>query len=338
MRRNLRFDIRKRPFNSLARPPAHPPLPPAHPPLPPATPCSFSNLKRRAEDLFGEASTLQRRLHVPLPDEAAIPAEELETLERLHEKRLADMCGTICKKILAGIMAHKWSFPFNRPVDMKMYPDYSKKVDRAMDFGTIKANVEKNVYTHPEAFVEDVRLVFRNARSYNDPGSDVHAMARTLQEKFEDRYAASIVPRLVEAQKQRDADKIELRRRMAEQKALGGRERADGECAAIIQAIDSLLADVDIEKIKAATACGPVPRKEKEALVEKFREMDESVLGKALGIVFHHFPGVKGPSEVAFDVETLDSLCLRQVMSYVEGTEHDVKKIWPPKAYIAKGL
>ena len=244
MRRNLRFDIRKRPFNSLARPPAHPPLPPA-------TPCSFSNLKRRAEDLFGEASTLQRRLNVPLPDEAAIPAEELETLERLHEKRLADMCGTICKKILAGIMAHKWSFPFNRPVDMKMYPDYSKKVDRAMDFGTIKANVEKNVYTHPEAFVEDVRLVFRNARSYNDPGSDVHAMARTLQEKFEDRYAASIVPRLVEAQKQRDADKIELRRRMAEQKALGGRERADGECAAIIQAIDSLLADVDIEKIKA---------------------------------------------------------------------------------------
>ena len=194
------------------------------------------------------------------------------------------------------------------------------------------------VRDRPEAFVEDVRLVFRNARSYNDPGSDVHAMARTLQEKFEDRYAASIVPRLVEAQKQRDADKIELRRRMAEQKALGGRERADGECAAIIQAIDSLLADVDIEKIKAATACGPVSRKEKEALVEKFREMDESVLGKALGIVFHHFPGVKGPSEVAFDVETLDSLCLRQVMSYVEGTEHDGKKIWPPKAYIAKGL
>ena len=162
-------------------------------------------------------------------------------------------------------------------------------------------------------------------------------MAKTLQEKFEDRYAASIVPRLVETQKQRETDKIELRQRMAEQEALGGREMADGDCAALIEAIDSLLADIDVEKIKAAAACSPVPRREKEALVNKFKEMDEGVLSKVLGIIVHHYPGVRGPNEVAFDVETLDSLCLRQVLSYVLGVEEKGIRQgnqWPPKAFI----
>ena len=298
---------------------------------------ALSNVLRRAESLFGEATTLERRLHVPLPDESAIPAEELEMLERLHEKRLSDMVSSVCKKILAGIMANKWSLPFNTPVDPKMYPDYADKVEEPMDFGRVKKALERGLYKHPEQFVEHVRLVFRNARSYNKPGSDVHVMAKTLQEKFEERYAASIVPRLVEAQKQRENDKIELRRRMAEQEALGGREMADGECASLIEAIDSLLADVDVEKIRAAAACGPVPRREKEALVEKFKEMDEGVLANVLGIIMHHYPGVMGPNEVAFDVETLDSLCLRQVLSYVNGVEEKGVRDgnqWPPKAFI----
>lgn len=298
---------------------------------------TLSNVLRRAEALFGEAAILERRLHVPLPDESAIPAEELEMLERLHEKRLSDMVSTVCKKILAAIMANKWSWPFNTPVDPKMYPDYAEKVEEPMDFGRVKKALERGQYKHPEQFVEHMRLVFRNARSYNKPGSDVHVMAKTLQEKFEDRYAASIVPRLVEAQKQREADKTELRRRMAEQAALGGREMADGDCASLIEAIDSLLADVDIEKIRAAAACAPVPRREKEALVEKFKEMDESVLANVLGIIVHHYPGVRGPNEVAFDVETLDSLCLRQVLSYVLGIEEKGVRQgndWPPKAFI----
>ena len=298
---------------------------------------TLSNVLRRAEGLFNEATTLERRLHVPLPEESAIPAEELEALDRLHEKRLADMVSTVCKKILTNIMANKWSWPFNSPVDMKMYPDYAQKVEEPMDFGRVRKGLETGAYKHPEQFVEHVRLVFRNARSYNKPGSDVHVMAKTLQEKFEDRYAASIVPRLVEAQKQRETDKIELRRRMAEQKALGGREMADGECASLIEAIDSLLADIDIEKIKAAAACTPVPRREKEKLVERFRDMDESVLAKALGIIVHHYPGIRGPNEVAFDVETLDSLCLRQVLSYVSGVEEkgiQEGNRWPPKAFI----
>jgi hypothetical protein len=298
---------------------------------------TLSNVLRRAEALFGEATTLERRLHVPLPDESAIPAEELEMLDRLHEKRLSDMVSSVCKKILAGIMANKWSWPFNTPVDPKMYPDYGEKVDEPMDFGRVKKALEGGMYKHPEQFVEHVRLVFRNARSYNKPGSDVHVMAKTLQEKFEDRYAASIVPRLVETQKQRETDKIELRQRMAEQEALGGREMADGDCAALIEAIDSLLADIDVEKIKAAAACSPVPRREKEALVNKFKEMDEGVLSKVLGIIVHHYPGVRGPNEVAFDVETLDSLCLRQVLSYVLGVEEKGIRQgnqWPPKAFI----
>lgn len=56
-----------------------------------------------------------------------------------------------------------------------------------------------------------------------------------------------------------------------------------------------------------------------------------------LGIIMHHYPGVMGPNEVAFDVETLDSLCLRQVLSYVNGVEEKGVRDgnqWPPKAFI----
>lgn len=246
------------------------------------------------------------------------------------------MLSTVCKKILNGIMGNKWSWPFNAPVDVNVYKDYLEKVSKPMDFGTIKRNLDTGQYRHPEQFVEDVRLVFNNARMYNKPGSDVHVMANTLQEKFEDRYAASIVPRIVEETKRKDAEKLECRRRLAEQAALGGREQADGECAALIQVIDSLISDIDIEKMKAAASCTPVDRKTKEAMCQKIQLLPEEEFGKVLGIIMHHYPGVKSSTDISFDIETLDALCLRQILEYMEHLERgDGHKEWPPSALIS---
>lgn len=36
-------------------------------------------------------------------------------------------------------------------------------------------------YRTPDEFLEDVLLIFNNARTYNKPGSDVHVMANTIQ-------------------------------------------------------------------------------------------------------------------------------------------------------------
>ena len=285
-----------------------------------------------------QTKAMEHRLHVPLPSEEAIPLEELVRIEKTHERRLLDMLVTVCKKILNSIMSNKWSWPFNSPVDVNVYKDYLEKIKIPMDFGTIKRNLDTCVYSHPEQFVEHVRLVFNNARMYNKPGSDVHVMATTLQEKFEDRYAASIVPRIVEETKRKDAEKLACRHRMAEQAAMGGREQADGECAALIQAIDSLLSDIDIEKLKAAACCTPVDRRTKEKICEKLQILPEEEFGKVLGIVMHHYPGVRSSTEVAFDVETLDALCLRQIMDYLNHVEthgNDPNSSWPPAAFIS---
>lgn len=288
------------------------------------------------ETITVQTEGLKKKLHVPLPKEEDIPEGELSNLVKAHEKRLMDMLGTVCKKILSGIMANKWSWPFNAPVDVNVYKDYLDKVATPMDFGTIKKNLDTGRYRHPEQFVEDVRLVFNNARMYNKPGSDVHVMAKTLQEKFEDRYAASIVPRIVEETKRKDAEKLECRRRMAERAALGGREQADGECAALIQSIDSLISDIDIEKIKAAASCAPVDRKTKEDICQKIQVLPEEEFGHVLGIITHHYPGVRSSTEIAFDIETLDALCLRQILDYLRHyDEKNSTGAWPPPALLS---
>ncbi len=45
-------------------------------------------------------------------------------------------------------------------------------------------------YDTVEDFAEDVRLVFRNTRTYNAPGSDIVVMAGVLESMFETRFAA----------------------------------------------------------------------------------------------------------------------------------------------------
>lgn len=43
-------------------------------------------------------------------------------------------------------------------------------------------------YKHVREICADVRLVFKNATKYNDEKSDVNLMAKTLLEKFEEKW------------------------------------------------------------------------------------------------------------------------------------------------------
>ncbi len=50
-----------------------------------------------------------------------------------------------------------------------------------MDFSTIKQRTDGGYYRDPKDWWADVMLVFANAKRYNQPGSDCHLMAQTLQ-------------------------------------------------------------------------------------------------------------------------------------------------------------
>jgi len=56
-----------------------------------------------------------------------------------------------------------------------------------MDLGTVRKNLKK--YNSAKEFAVDVRLVFKNCITYNQPGSDIVIMATTLSDIFEKQYA-----------------------------------------------------------------------------------------------------------------------------------------------------
>lgn len=93
----------------------------------------------------------------------------------------------ICLGIVKKMMQHKWSAPFNIPVDPGVLglPDYFHVVKQPRDFGSIKEAIESGECSSVEGFTTDMRLVFFNAKLYNKAGSDIHIMAEAISKAFE---------------------------------------------------------------------------------------------------------------------------------------------------------
>ncbi|MBA0841559.1 hypothetical protein Goarm_004045, partial [Gossypium armourianum] len=100
-----------------------------------------------------------------------------------------------------------------QPVDVKGLGlhDYYKVIEKPMDLGTIKNQMEAKDgtgYKNVRAICADVRLVFDNAMKYNEEGSDVHLMAKTLLEKFEEKWQL-LLPKVTEEEKRREEEEAE---------------------------------------------------------------------------------------------------------------------------------
>ncbi|XP_008939766.1 PREDICTED: protein polybromo-1 isoform X4 [Merops nubicus] len=69
----------------------------------------------------------------------------------------------------------------------KDYPDYYKIILEPMDLKMIEHNIRNDKYVGEEAMIEDMKLMFRNARHYNEEGSqvynDAHMLEKILKEK-----------------------------------------------------------------------------------------------------------------------------------------------------------
>lgn len=98
-----------------------------------------------------------------------------------------------CLEILKGLERSPQGIWFLEPVDHVKYnlPDYPKIIKYPMDFSTIRANVESGRIDQIMTFVENVRLVFRNAVTFNHlADSQVHKDAKDLGAKFEEKMRA----------------------------------------------------------------------------------------------------------------------------------------------------
>ncbi|XP_051271698.1 polybromo 1, like isoform X2 [Dicentrarchus labrax] len=69
----------------------------------------------------------------------------------------------------------------------KDYPDYYKVILEPMDLKTIEHNIRNERYTTEEALMDEMKLMFRNARHYNEEGSQVYNDADILEKILKDK-------------------------------------------------------------------------------------------------------------------------------------------------------
>lgn len=106
-----------------------------------------------------------------------------------------------CKKLISSLLRDTRTGPFSSPV-IELWPEeaiprYFDVITTPMDLRTVKKNLESSVYISPskkgmlpyqfesEKFMDDVRLVFRNAMVYNRAGDMLFNCAQDLLEDFE---------------------------------------------------------------------------------------------------------------------------------------------------------
>jgi len=94
-----------------------------------------------------------------------------------------------CQKVLQIFIDHPLSWPFLAPVDVVTLaiPDYLHVIKQPMDLGTISKKLNDQEYKRIDDFVEDVRLVWRNCKRYNNETLDIHKSAQTLEALFEEK-------------------------------------------------------------------------------------------------------------------------------------------------------
>lgn len=92
-----------------------------------------------------------------------------------------------CFTVLKFFQSKEDAEPFLEPVDWKKYslPDYPEIIKHPMDLGTVEKKLIGNKYKNTEAFAADVRLVWKNAMTYNRADSGIYQTADNLAKLFE---------------------------------------------------------------------------------------------------------------------------------------------------------
>mmetsp|Transcript_8402 Transcript_8402/g.8256 ORF Transcript_8402/g.8256 Transcript_8402/m.8256 type:complete len:356 (+) Transcript_8402:46-1113(+) len=84
--------------------------------------------------------------------------------------------------------------PFYEPVDWRRLElfDYPQIIPRMIDLGTIKKRLIQGEHYSTSGghhqVAEDIRLIWKNCMTYNEPGSDYWLLAKLFATRFENRY------------------------------------------------------------------------------------------------------------------------------------------------------
>lgn len=75
----------------------------------------------------------------------------------------------------------------------KLYPDYYVIIKHPLAFDSVKKKIQTKSYYHIREFLEDIHLIFSNAKVYNEEGSIVYEDAKILEDialaRFKELYS-----------------------------------------------------------------------------------------------------------------------------------------------------
>ena len=276
----------------------------------------------------------------PQPSTTAAPVTALRDSGRaVRLSPVLQKCMDLLKELQKNVQA---AF-FRDPVDyVKLcIPDYPDIVREPMDFGTIHRNLENSVYLTHEPFAEHVRLVFKNAITYNQRRDHpVHIAARELSGKFEERYrnmVAQVNPDfetdfrgiIAGSDREKSNKKSKVRHSTGVYTSGGSRSASGPHSAAIPPALDinmqtilemqrtmmemqqelkqlrTQLRQNDIKssiEVKRQAAQVPMTLDEKQALVERINRLDEDRMKEVIEIVQEVFPAAANSDSDDVDI------------------------------------
>jgi len=94
----------------------------------------------------------------------------------------------LCSIMLAELDAHKDATPFRLPVDTKGCPLYKKVIKQPMDLSTIQTKLTNKKYENEPQFVNDVKKMFDNCRTFNEDDSAIGKSGHALRRYFNKRW------------------------------------------------------------------------------------------------------------------------------------------------------
>ncbi|EHB04408.1 Transcription intermediary factor 1-alpha [Heterocephalus glaber] len=115
------------------------------------------------------------------------PTHNLEKKKTEGLVKLTPIDKRKCERLLLFLYCHEMSLAFQDPVPL-IVPDYYKIIKNPMDLSTIKKRLQEDssLYTKPEDFVADFRLIFQNCAEFNEPDSEVANAGIKLESYFEE--------------------------------------------------------------------------------------------------------------------------------------------------------
>jgi histone acetyltransferase len=88
---------------------------------------------------------------------------------------------SVCRKIIEQIEKQKNVWPFRQPVRKEEVPDYYDIIKNPMDLLTVRQKIDSGKYNSKEEFEADVKLIFTNAKTYNQPNTVYYKYADEVE-------------------------------------------------------------------------------------------------------------------------------------------------------------